>query len=661
MICTSIQGKTFEEILDILQDVFVEMAEIRLDRCPLTRAQIDELFSECEKPLIATCRASELRARYGEKAQDEALRRLQTAIEAGAAFADLELEAPVAASKAFRKMCYDNDTRIIRSWHDFGGTPDGAYLMQVVERCYRYGADIAKVVTTCKTAADAERVEALYGGVMSNGCSVEASRLVAFGMGDAGRGSRLECLKKGAPYSYAALTEEEAVAPGQWALEEMHKAVYGKNPVFFRNNLEMPCSKSFAQRAIIAAALAEGTSKLRGYTPCDDSEAAIKVARALGAKVVRRGTTLSVTGTAGNVAPVSELHVGESGLLARLMIPVIAAAGGGECTVTGEKTLLERPLPGAGGIMAAYGVVLKGSHIPVQVSGKLIPGTAEISGRGGSQLISGLLMALPLCHKPSVLYVTDPKSIPYMFITVDVLRRFGVRIDCEMEGDAGKLERQDWSGCTGITFRIRGRQRYKAADFDLERDWSAAAPFLVAGAVFGAAELSGMDVHSLQADLTILDAVVEAGAGVSTLEEDGIVSVRKAPLEAFEFDLNNAPDLFPSVAVLAAFCPGESRIAGVGRLAGKESNRAEAIRAMLAGMGVPVRIEGDEMVVKGESLTRRNLAGLRLRGGSFTSSHDHRMVMALTVAALGADSAVTIDDVACVAKSYPGFFETFEH
>ena len=659
MICTCIQGKSFEEILDILQDPFVEMAEIRLDRCSLTKAKIDELFSECEKPLIATCRASELKAKYGEKAQDEALKRLRTAIEAGAAFADLEIEAPVAASKAFRKMCEDYDTRIIRSWHDFNGTPDADYLMQVVERCYRYGADVAKVVTTCGTQADAKRVESLYRGVMSNGCAVEASRLVAFGMGDAGRNSRLDCLKLGAPYTYAALTEEEAVAPGQWGLEEMHKAVYGNKPSYFRNNLEMPCAKSFAQRAIIAAALAEGTSRLRGYTPCDDSEAAIKVAKALGAKVVRRGTTLSVTGTAGNVAPAGELHVGESGLLARLMIPVVAAAGQGECTVTGEKTLLERPLPGARGMMAAYGVVLKGDHIPVRVCGKLIPGTAEVSGRGGSQLISGLLMALPLCSKPSVLYVTDPKSIPYMFITVDVLRRFGVRIDCEMEGDAARLERQDWSGCTGITFRIRGRQRYKAADFDLERDWSAAAPFLVAGAVFGAAELVGMDVHSLQADLTILDAVVEAGAGVSTLEEDGLVSVRKAPLEPFEFDLNNAPDLFPSVAVLAAFCPGESRIAGVGRLAGKESNRAEAIKTMLLKMGVPVRLEGDEMVIAGKSLAERNLSGCRLRGGSFTSSHDHRMVMALTVAALGADSEIKMDDTACVAKSYPGFFEDF--
>ena len=137
--------------------------------------------------------------------------------------------------------------------------------------------------------------------------------------------------------------------------------------------------------------------------------------------------------------------------------------------------------------------------------------------------------------------------------------------------------------------------------------------------------------------------------------------MRKAPLEAFEFDLNNAPDLFPSVAVLAAFCPGVSRIAGVGRLAGKESNRAEAIREMLSRMGVEVTVEADVMCIKGQSLSSRILNGKLLEGGLFTSSHDHRMVMALSIAALGASSPVEIDDTACLSKSYPEFLETFLH
>jgi len=135
--------------------------------------------------------------------------------------------------------------------------------------------------------------------------------------------------------------------------------------------------------------------------------------------------------------------------------------------------------------------------------------------------------------------------------------------------------------------------------------------------------------------------------------------VRKAPLEAFVTDLNNAPDLFPIVAVLASFCSGESRIAGLGRLAGKESNRAEAVLQMLQQMGVDAFTEGDELVVNGESLSSRILRGRLLKGGGYTSRHDHRMVMALKVAELGADGPIVIDDVDCVSKSFPEFLENF--
>ena len=403
---------------------------------------------------------------------------------------------------------------------------------------------------------------------------------------------------------------------------------------------------------------------------CADSEAAIKVAEALGAKVERNGRNLLITG----IGPVSEplsletLDTGESGLLTRLMVPILAAVNDGPVTVTGRGTLLKRPLSGASGIMAAFGVLLNNERersdgskeifVPVTVNGRLIPGTGEVDGKGGSQLVSGLLMALPLCPKDSYVYVSEPKSIPYMYITLDVLRHFGISTRSEMEGDAEMLEQQDWSYCTGITFKVRGGQRYRAADFAIEGDWSAAANFLVAGAVFGSAEVLGLDSKSLQADIAIMDILVEAGAIVSQIDDD-VVCVRKAPLEAFTTDLNNAPDLFPIVSVLAAFCSGESRIAGLGRLAGKESNRAEAVLGMLTQMGVDAYAEGDVLVVGGESLSSRILRGHLLKGGAYTTCHDHRMVMALKVAELGADSPVVMDDTDCVSKSFPEFLENF--
>ena len=653
MICVSLQNKDYSRILEILENPLVEMAEIRLDRCTLSEEEIADLFENSDTPLIATCRVE-------EAGLDKTQTLLKLAIESGARFVDLEIDAPVQLSKTIQKRCRRCGTELIRSYHNLSGTPSEEELQKILARCFRYGADIAKICTFCSSAEEASRLNALYSIILEEVESMQG-RLIAFGLGEEFRASRLECLKRGAPFSYASLPGE-AVAPGQWPLEEFYNTVYGKHRPFICNKLVLPSSKSFAQRAIIAAALAEGTSHLHGYTGCTDSEAAVKVAEALGAKVSREGSTLVVEG----IGPVREplhlqtLSTGESGLLTRLMIPLLAVLNGEDVQIEGEGTLLSRPLTDAADIMAAFGVILKGNTVPLRVHGTLIPGTADILGQSGSQLISGLLMALPLCGKPSTIFVQDPRSIPYMYITLDVLRHFGVKTRTEMEGNAEMLELQDWSYCTGITFSVRGPQQYKAADFDIEKDWSAAANFMVAGAVFGSAAIDGLDLQSLQADITIMDILVDAGAVVSQLEQTegsrgSQICVRKAPLEAFEADLNHAPDLFPIVAVLASFCSGESHISGVNRLAGKESSRADAILEMLRKMGVEAWVEADTMSIEGETLSGRMLNGHLLKGGNYTSRHDHRMLMALKVAALGADSPVIIDDEQCVAKSFPEF------
>jgi len=656
MICTCIQHKTYNQILEILDRPEVEMAEIRLDLCELEDEETEGLFSESDVPLVATCRAAAL-------GWEEAERRLALAVQAGARFADLEIDAPASVSKRFQKLCNVQGTEIIRSFHDFEGTPDDEGLQMALARCFRYGADVAKIVTMCREEKDVTRLNGLYSIVLEGVPSLQG-RLIAFGMGEAGRESRIDCLRRGAPFTYASLDDDDATAPGQIPVSDMHERIYSGLKSYSAVALRMPASKSFAQRAILAAALATGTSHLSGYSPCRDSESALKLAESIGARVSVDGDVVSVTGTGARKLSMKSFDTGESGLLTRLVVPLMSALNDGAFAVEGHGTLVNRPLEEAGGIMAAFGVLLSNAapdrkdarelYVPLNVRGRLIPGTAEVSGKGGSQLISGLLMALPICQKDSMLFVSEPKSIPYMYITLDVLRHFGVSTRSEMEGDAEMLEQEDWSYCTGISFKVRGNQRYRAADFAIEGDWSAAANFLVAGAVFGSAEVLGLDMKSLQADLSIVDILVDAGAVVSQLE-DGAVCVRKAPLEAFEADLNNAPDLFPIVSVLAAFCAGESRIGGVGRLAGKESDRAEAVLGMLGQMGVEASVEGDEMLVAGEPLASRVLNGHLLRGGEYSSRHDHRMVMALKVAALGAAGPVVIDDEECVAKSFPGF------
>lgn len=793
MIATVIQGKTYAEILSLLDDPWVELAEIRLDLCPLSDSEIEDLFANTDTPLIATCRAdwgvaaaaegaaghvageaacmgsadeaAGVRNQNRPKMQHppvkteggaskspenatalspevaagansalsasgispaEAERRMTIAIQAGARYADLEIEAEAGWSKRFRDLCHDYGVEIIRSWHDFSGTPSPDYLRQIQARCYRYGADIAKIVTTASCPADCEAVLSLYGEATPDDLAAnpgssspeEPRRLIAFAMGPAGRETRLECLRLGAPFSYAGVPEEvnrqktpkmqvspsknggipskspendgypiDAAAPiapvdlGQYDFEEMHRLVYGDFRGFWRvgGDLAVPCSKSFAQRAIVCAALAEGRSRLRSYTPCADSEAAIAVARALGASVRKEApgasdpagsVTLVIDGAAHPSAPAT-LSVGESGLLARLCIPLMAAIARNPVTITGEKTLLRRPLKGVQNVMASFGVPIRSERVPITVAPPLIPGNAEVSGADGSQIISGLLTALPLCAKNSTIYISEPKSIPYMFITEDILRKFGVKLKSEMEGDERMIEDQDWSGCTQVSFSIKGGQRYKAADLTLEGDWSAAANFLTAGAIFGKAEVSGLNTDSLQADLAIADILVQAGAVVSELDES--VCVSKAPLEGFEADLGNAPDLFPICAVLAAFCDGETTLHGVDRLHGKESDRAAAILEMLEAFGVPARIDGNDLFIFGETLPSRLLNGRLLRGSGSTGASpapaprvfktfgDHRIAMALKIASMGADSPVVLDDPSCVAKSFPEFWEQFDY
>lgn len=709
MICTTIQNRTLEEIIGLLEgsEPRIQMAEIRLDRCPLDIEEIESLFSSSDTPLVATCRVVD----DGNGTWKEAEEKLTAAVEAGAAFLDLEIEAPKEVGKRLRRACTEYGTTMIRSSHFFAGTPSDDVLRNTVEKCRKFGGEIVKIAAMAKSGEDVARVLGLYSQEQT---SQRQAELIAFSMGETGRASRLECLRLGSPFTYAALNDNEAAAPGQWTYSEMIAAVYGeRRPLHCDTALNMPASKSFAQRAIIAAALADGESRLEGYSPCGDNEAAIEVAKALGAEVrveaagvrsdlsdsstdTATGTTLTIKGAGSSVNMPDKLNVGESGLLTRLMIPIVAALGKGQpIEIDGIGTLPARPLKGASEIMAGFGTVLRPLnpapevHVPLTVQGPLLSGKTSVSGKGGSQLISGLLMALPLLPGDSTLHIHDPKSIPYMFITADVLRRFGIRIGSEMEGGEDFLETQDWSLCTGITFKIKGGQKYSPAAFDIEGDWSAAANFLVAGALFGDVRLTGLDTTSLQADISIMDILMEAGASLSQIEDEpqdeesanvkdsndneaadaqeavapqghrGLITAQKAPLRAFDTDLNNCPDLFPIVSILAAFCHGRCNIQGFKRLASKESDRGAAILNMLTQMGVSASAAGDTLSITGESVESRLLNVHLLKGGEYTSSHDHRMAMALTVASWCADSPIQIDDTTCIAKSFPAFLDAY--
>lgn len=632
MICTSIQNKTLSEISAILDSGAVEMAEIRIDLCPsLTYTDIEALFSRTDVTLLATCRIG------GSVTEQEAEHKLCKAVEAGASFVDLEIEAPESIATTIGKTAAQYGARFVRSIHFYDGTPDSSVLDKTVKSCLSGGADTVKIVTYAHSHADAERVMALYDRYKS---MVPSGRLCAFCMGAAGKLSRFEALRRGAPFTYAALSEEERTADGQWTAEEMRGALYGGGSLWRGGVAQVPASKSMAQRAVIAATLACGTSHLAGYSPCADSESAIRFARTLGAEITQEGSTLIVKGIGANPRIPQEVFTGESGFLTRISIPIISMLQSGSTTVNGEGTLVGRPLLCAQETMEAFGVTLSKSSVPLRIEGKLHAGKAVITGKGGSQLISGLMASLPLADSPSEITIEEPTSVPYLHLTANVLREFG--IDIKLESSCGKL-----------IIKIAGGQSYKPATINLEGDWSGAAPLLIAGAVYGSVSVPDLSLSSTQADLAVVKVLESAGAKVTV--RHGVASTAKSPLHGFKCNLNQSPDLFPVVAVLAAMSEGESRLDGVGRLASKESDRAKAIIGMFDGLGVESRIESDTLIVNGMGLSRRFATGNLLKGGSFTSHHDHRMVMALMLASLGADSKIMIDDVECVAKSFPGF------
>ena len=402
-----------------------------------------------------------------------------------------------------------------------------------------------------------------------------------------------------------------------------------------RGTIAPPSSKSYAQRAIALALLAEGRSILRNIEFCKDTRSALKCIEALGAKVEYiDDSTIAIEG--GLKPQSSTLNVGESGLATRLFTP-IASLNPTPITIEGEGTLLYRPMTMMIEPLRQLGVQVRdgGGFLPIEVQGPMHGGDITVDGSVSSQFITGLLLALPLAQEDTTLHVTSPVSIPYIDMTIETARLFGVEI-MHNEGDYTQ-------------FFIEGRQQYNPADISIEGDWSGAATLLVAGAIAGEVTVKNISTLSKQADTAICHALERAGAGLS-IEQDSI-TVSKRKLRSFEFDATNAPDLFPALAALAAAAEGESVIIGTDRLRHKESDRAETICHEYEKLGIEVDI------------SEKNI--MRIRGGEIlpatTFSHnDHRIAMSIAISALRCQGEVVIENAECVEKSYPTFFEDLE-
>jgi 3-phosphoshikimate 1-carboxyvinyltransferase len=393
--------------------------------------------------------------------------------------------------------------------------------------------------------------------------------------------------------------------------------------------VQAPASKSLMLRAVAAAVLTEGRAvTISNPSVCDDAEAALGIAEGLGAAVRREAGRTVIEPGAGPVTRF--LRCGESGLCLRLF-PAVAALRSEEFVFEAQGSLLRRPVAMLEAPLRALGAKCETRQglAPVVVRGPLRGGRAAVDGGLSSQALTGLLLALPRALGDSELAVAALQSRAYVELTLDFLRRAGIRISGEAPG----------------VLRIPGGQAYTRTSYAIEGDWSGAAFLLVAGALAGEVTVRGLDPSSLQADRAVCDALERSGAGVTIMPS--AVSVCRGDLQAFEMDLADAPDLFPPLVALAASCQGTTRLHGVGRLRHKESDRAAALREEFGRLGADIRLEGPALVVRGGTL----------RGGTVGPHGDHRIAMALAVAGLRSGGEVVIEDAGCVGKSYPRFFE----
>jgi 3-phosphoshikimate 1-carboxyvinyltransferase len=410
-------------------------------------------------------------------------------------------------------------------------------------------------------------------------------------------------------------------------------------PSAIAGSISIPGSKSLAQRLVAGALLAKGETTLHHFPESKDCQAALNMAQALGAVVVKTGNTVSIKGGFPNSSesgirnPKLQLNGGESGLASRLFIP-LATLYDEPITISGIGSLLDRPFQEYEKTLPQLGVKVKSNKgfLPITVTGPMKGGKAQLDGSLSSQFLTGLLFAAPLCSENVELEVADLKSIPYVDLTLEVLSFYGVK--CSRKGSH--------------LFKIAANQNYTPKSVSIDGDWSGAAFLLVAAALCSetGVRITNLSSDFTQADTAILDALRLAGVSIRTSKG---IEVRKSTVHAFEFDATDCPDLFPPLAALAAVGDGVTTIKGVHRLIHKESNRAKALVDEFAKANIRILIRDDEMKI---------YPG-HIRPANINSHNDHRIAMAGAVLGLVGDK-MTIAGAECVAKSYPNFWTDLE-
>ena len=428
---------------------------------------------------------------------------------------------------------------------------------------------------------------------------------------------------------------------------EVKRAVTSERPIpvirAARGRIEVPPSKSLTQRALIAASLAAGRSRVRNPLLADDSTLLIAALNAVGIATTIEGSgrdrEIVVDGASGVPrVPPDPLQVGNAGTTMRFLTARLAI-GDDPCRIDGSERMHRRPIEEllqSLRDLGASAVSVPGNGCPpVRVGGSGLPGgKTRLAGGRSSQFLSALLLAAPSAGKGVEITIEgDLVSRPYVELTLDVMRRFGIVIETGSAAD-GKMR-----------YRVAAGERYRPADLAIEGDYSAASYFFAAAAITGGRiEVGPLDPASRQGDAGLLSILERMGCRIERRAASVIVEGSDR-LRGIEADLRDLPDVAPALAVIALFGSGPTRIFGVPHLRLKESDRIAALVAEIRRLGGEAEEAED-----GLTITPRPLRGARIE-----TYLDHRMAMAFAVAGLRIPGTV-IRDPGCVSKSFPDFW-----
>jgi len=435
--------------------------------------------------------------------------------------------------------------------------------------------------------------------------------------------------------------------------------------------INAPASKSMSHRTLIAASLANGVSEISAILDSDDITRTRGCLAACGAKITKKEGKLIVTGMedspkGGNADgkhktdEPHELFMHESGTTCRLMTAV-AAAGHGTFNVHGAERMHERPMGELTNALSKLGSKFKYSDkegfLPFIMTSKgYTKKKVEITLEESSQYLSGLLLGAPLAGHEIIISVTGKKAVswPYVALTLRVMEDFKAEFSVEIKKNS-KWQAVPWRSVKHVTpgeirFIVKPTG-YQPADYRVEGDWSNASYFLAAGAVGKRPVLlKGLAADSLQGDRAILDILGQMGADIQ-VNFDGIL-VMPSKLRGIQVDMGRCPDLVPTVAVAAAFASSPTTIENVAHLRIKETDRLAACADEVARTQCETEIVEDSLIIRPGRLPKGHAV-------DFTTYGDHRMAMSMSIFEL-AEIDVTLDNPACVGKSFPGFWDEWK-